>query len=39
MMNILAWGVIGVVIVHLFMKVRNNEINKPEEERNYDLNG
>ncbi len=39
LMNILVWGAIGAVVVHLFMKVRNNEINKPEEERNHDLIG
>lgn len=38
LMNILVWGAIGVVVVHLFMKVRNNEINKTEEEKEYDLN-
>lgn len=39
MMNVLVWGVIGVVVVYLFMKVKNNEINRPDEERNYDLKG
>ena len=38
LMNILVWGAIGVVVVRLFMKVRNNEINKTEEEKEYDLN-